>query len=162
MVHILNGTGNGFGLIIAPNLKPNDFAYPWGFQSGTAFKIMDSVIKKYAFGQREVLHAMVNQTGYDAYAYISHEMYYDRKTGVMLEWRTEQIPYADPTSKIVLVWEIVEFNVKGTGPSDGVVQLNEQEKLNNSILMITAVLSISIITVLLIYVRRKRVSLLRR
>ena len=112
-VNILNGMGTGFGLVIAPNLEPKSFAYYMGLENGTAFQIREAMIKTYPFGEREVLHAIVNQTGLDSYARISHDMYFDKKTGVMLEWICEQIPYADPTSKVVLVWKILEFNVKG-------------------------------------------------
>lgn len=114
-VNLLNGEGDGFGFVIAPNLSPNRTAYHMGFEQGKAFLIKNETLRKYSFGERKVLTATVETYGSDEYIKIRHEMIFDKITGVMLEWRTIQTPKYTPTAKITLTWQITEFNVKTQG-----------------------------------------------
>ena len=102
-VNLLNGIGEGFGLIIAPNLSPKSMAYPLGLNYSNSFILNEAIVKEYPFGEREVLHASLSKDG------ISYDMYFDKKTGVMFEWYIER---SLPEGKVLLQWKIQEFNVK--------------------------------------------------
>ncbi len=154
-VNILNGAGEGFGLVIAPNLTENSFAYHMGFDIGNAFLIKESMVKAYPFGEREVLHAKINQTGSSTYARITHDIYFDRKTGAMLEWRIEQTPYTDPTAKAMLVWEIMEFHVKAKEEELSLTPQEPQQSYQG-LITLALILVIVIVTVLLIYLRKHK------
>ena len=149
-VNILSGDGGGFGLIIAPNLNKGSVAYPYALlnenTTSNAIPIMELTVKNYPFGQREVLHAVVNQTDSSKYVRVSHDIYFDRKTGVMLEWRIEQIPYTTPTAKIVLTWKIKDFNINETA------SIPNQEQWPQTIIVIALVAVI----VSFIYLRRRK------
>ena len=148
-VNILSGDGDGFGLVIAPNLNAGSVAYPYALLNEStkdnAIRIKELTIKNYPFGQREALHATVNQTGSSEYARVSHDIYFDRKTGVMLEWRIEQIPYTAPTAKIVLTWKIKDFNIKETASN------SHQEQLQTII-----IIALAAVIALIIYMRRRK------
>lgn len=149
-VNILSGDGDGFGLFIAPNLNAGSVAYPYALMNesttANAIPLKELTVKNYPFGEREVLHAIVNQTGSSEYVRISHDIYFDRKTGVMLEWYIEQIPYTTPTAKVVLTWKIKDFNVKEIASN------SHQEQWQQTIIIIALVA----IIVLLIYLRRRK------
>jgi len=149
-VNILSGDGDGFGLVIAPNLNAGSVAYPYALLNEStkdnAIRIKELTIKNYPFGRREALHATVNQTGSSEYARVSHDIYFDRKTGVMLEWRIEQIPYTTPTAKIVLTWKIKDFNIKETASNP------HQEQWPQTIIIIALVAVIALV----IYLRRRK------
>jgi len=148
-VNILSGDGDGFGLVIAPNLNAGSVAYPYALLNEStkdnAIRIKELTIKNYPFGRREALHATVNQTGSSEYARVSHDIYFDRKTGVMLEWRIEQIPYTAPTAKIVLTWKIKDFNIKETASN------SHQEQLQTII-----IIALAAVIALIIYMRRRK------
>jgi hypothetical protein len=149
-VNILSGDGDGFGLVIAPNLNAGSVAYPYALMNEStkdnAIPIKELTVKNYPFGQREALHATVNQTGSSEYARVSHDIYFDRKTGVMLEWRIEQIPYTTPTAKIVLTWKIKDFNIKETASNP------HQGQWPQTIIIIALVAVIALI----IYLQRRK------
>ncbi len=150
-VNILNGEGNGFGFIIAPNLKPNQLAYHMG-DSNHYFLLKEELVKNYTFGERTVLRAVVNNTSSDEYVLISHEMYFDKETGVMLEWRITQIPKNAPDANISLVWKIMEFHVTSEGTS---TDQNPSPLLG--ILTLATVATIALLSIaILAYKRKKR------
>lgn len=151
-VNLLNGEGDGFGFVIAPNLSPNKLAYHMGFEKGRAFIIRNETVKRYPFGERKVLIATVETYGSDEYVAIRHEMVFDKITGVMLEWRTIQTPKYSPTAKITLCYQIIEFNVKTSeSQSQGSLSLATFPALY---LLIPAVIVTALIAVVLH--RRKR------
>ncbi len=118
-VNLLSGEGNGFGYIIAPNLEAKHLAYHMGMDKGYSFLLKEELVKNYTFGERTVLHALVNNTSSDEYVLITHDMYFDKKTGVMLEWYITQIPKYAPKASVLLVWKITEFHVTSEGAHTG-------------------------------------------
>lgn len=151
-VNLLSGEGTGFGYIIAPNLKRNQLAYHMGYDSGYSFLLREEFVKNYTFGERTVLRALVNNTSSDEYVLISHDMYFDKETGVMLEWRITQVPRNAPEANISLVWKIVEFHVTSEGTSTGQNPPSLQGILTLAIVATIATLSIAILA----YKRKKR------
>lgn len=159
LVNILSGDGGGFGLVIAPNLNASSIAYPYALidenKSMNAIPLKELTVKTYPFGEREVLHASINQTGSSTYARISHDIYFDRKTGVMLEWRVEQIPYMSPTAKVVVSWKIKDFNVKEAA-SSSTAPGQEQPQQIQWYLPIAIIIILAVVIALIIYQRRRR------
>jgi hypothetical protein len=154
-VNLLNGLGEGFGLIIPPNLENGSLVYPMGLNYSNSFIINEKMVKIYPFGEREVLHYHENKTDNPDYQYVYYDMYYDRKTGVMLEWYVEQVPYNSTDQKISLLWKIKEFNAKSEG-SEGNVPQNHQtsEPPYLNLAIITAV--VVLLVVLLTYRKRRK------
>ncbi|MEM2889261.1 MAG: hypothetical protein QXM52_05445 [Candidatus Bathyarchaeia archaeon] len=111
-VNLLSGDGDGFGLIIAPNLTKNSLVYPMGLNTSNSFVIDEELVRTYSFGEREVLHTSINKTGLTDYRYIYYDMYFDKTTGVMLEWYVEQVSRSAPNEKTAVLWKIKDFNVK--------------------------------------------------
>lgn len=151
-INLLNGEGNGFGFIIAPNLKRNQLAYHMGYDSGNSFLLKEEFVKNYTFGERTVLRALVNNTSSDEYVLISHDMYFDKETGVMFEWRITQVPKNAPEANISLVWKIIEFHVTSEGTSTDQNPPSLQGILTLATVAIIAILSIA----MLAYKRKKR------
>lgn len=152
-VNLLSGEGDGFGLIIAPNLEKNSRAYPMGLNMSNSFVIDEEIVKTYPFGTREVLHHTENKTSVSDYRYIYHDMYFDKKTGVMLEWHVEQVSRSAPNDKIGVLWKILDFDVKESEvPSD---QQSEEQPINTWTIALVAVSIIVLIAAVLIY-RKKR------
>ncbi|MEM0313485.1 MAG: hypothetical protein QXQ41_02930 [Candidatus Bathyarchaeia archaeon] len=158
LVNILSGDGGGFGLIIASNLNASAIAYPYALldenKSMNAIPLKELIIKKYPFGEREVLHATINQTGSSTYARISHDIYFDRKTGVMLEWRVEQIPYISPTAKVVVTWKIKDFNVKEAVSSSTSPEQAQPQQIQWYLPIATII--VLLVVALAIYLRKRR------
>ena len=151
-VNLLNGEGNGFGYIIAPNLKSNQLAYHMGMDSGYSFLLKEELVKNYTFGERTVLHALVNNTSSDEYVLISHDMYFDKETGVMLEWHITQVPKHAPEANISLVWKIIEFYVTSEGTST-----DQNPSSIQGILTLATVATIALLAIaILAYKRKKR------
>jgi hypothetical protein len=149
-VHILNGVGDGFGLIIAPNLEPNSLVYPYGKDYGNSFSVNEMMVKSYQFGEREVLHCRVNKTDHPDYLYVYYDLYYDRKTGVMLEWVVEQVPDEEVYQKISLSWKIKDFNIN-TVQDSSKNEVNEPSFLNLAVVVI----GVALIAILFIYKKKK-------
>jgi hypothetical protein len=99
---------NGNGLVIAPNLNANDLVYPSG---NSSFTINETVTMTYPSGVRETNHFIASTTNLGEYAYVSDNVYFDRQTGVMVEWYTERSPLSNPNEKTTLHWKIKESNV---------------------------------------------------
>jgi len=99
---------NGNGLIIAPNLNANDVVYPSG---NSSFTINETVTRTYPGGERETDHFTTTLTNLGDYAYDFEDVYFDRQTGVMVEWYTEQSPLSNPNEKTTLHWKIKDSNV---------------------------------------------------
>lgn len=151
-VNLLSGEGNGFGYIIAPNLKSNQLAYHMGYDKGNAFLLREEFVKNYTFGERSVLRALVNNTSSDEYVLISHDMYFDKETGVMLEWRITQVPKNAPEASISLIWKIIEFHVT---PENISTDQNPPSLQGILTLAIIATITLSLIAILA-YKRKKR------
>jgi hypothetical protein len=148
-VHLLSGDGDGFGLLVAPNLDEKSLAYPMGIQSGNLLAIDEVVVKTYSFGEREVLHTTLNKTDVSDYAYIYYNIYFDKKTGVMLEWLVEQASIGSSREKTSLIWKIKEFNLKGAASQ------NQQAQFPPGLIgIITLIIIVALITIY-IYKRRK-------
>jgi len=158
-VNLLTGLGDGFGLIIPPNLGPKSLVYPLGLNYSNSFLISEELVKTYPFGERTVLHSSINKTDDPAYIIVRQNLYHDKETGVLLEWIIEQIPKENPQQKISLVWEISEFNVKpqehpssgGAGSSSG-----EAGVLKTFYIILLAIaVVVAFLLALLIYSRRR-------
>ncbi|MGB9959941.1 MAG: hypothetical protein ACPLKQ_05425 [Candidatus Bathyarchaeales archaeon] len=144
-VNLQDGSGDGFGLVIAPNLGPKYYAYPKGWNLSTSFVINETLTKTYSFGVREVVHAVINRTSASGYIYVYYDMYFDRETGVMLEWYVEQVPSSSPTDKISSLWKIKEFNVKSaTFPSN----YTSEQSWQGILVLIILVCVVAVISIL--------------
>jgi len=150
-VNILSGNGNGFGYIIASNLKPGHLAYHMGIDEGYSFLLKEELVKNYLFGKRTVLHALVNKTSSDEYVLITHDMYFDKETGVMLEWYITQVPKYAPTTSIMLAWKIMEFHV-----TPGSTSADQNPSIIQRTLTLAVVSITSLSIVMLFYKRKKR------
>ncbi|MEM2293207.1 MAG: hypothetical protein QXX41_08025 [Nitrososphaerota archaeon] len=138
-IHLLTGMGDGFGLIIPPNLGPKSLVYPLGLNYSTYFIIGNEIVKQYPFGERKVLETVINRTDDPNYMLVRHIFYHDKETGVMLEWTVEQIPQANPQQKIRVVWEITSFNVKSATQSSTEMLTNETGTLFYIIIALGAI-----------------------
>jgi hypothetical protein len=144
-VNLQDGSGDGFGLIIMPDLEARYYAYPKGLNQSKSFVINETLVKTYPFGERETLHATINKTDSPNYVYIFYDMYFDKATGVMLEWYVEQVPYATPNEKISSVWKIQEFNVKSaTTPNNQ----TSEKSLQGIIVLIILIVAVAVIAIL--------------
>jgi len=151
-VNLLSGEGNGFGYIIAPNLKSNQLAYHMGYDKGYSFLLREEFVKNYTFGERSVLRALVNNTSSDEYVLISHDMYFDKETGVMLEWRITQVPKNAPEASISLVWKIIEFHVTSEN-----ISTDQNPPSLQGILTLATIATITLLVIaILAYKRKKR------
>ncbi|MGB9854516.1 MAG: hypothetical protein ACPLRY_06915 [Candidatus Bathyarchaeales archaeon] len=151
-VNLQDGSGDGFGLVIAPNLSPKYYAYPMGWNLSTSFVINETLTKTYPFGERETVRATLNRTGSSGYIYVYYDMYFDRETGVMLEWYVEQVPSATPNEKISSLWKIQEFNVKSAAPSNN--QTSEQS--GQGILVLIILICVVAVIAIFVYKRKSR------
>ncbi|MBC7130663.1 hypothetical protein H5T51_05530, partial [Candidatus Bathyarchaeota archaeon] len=156
-VNLLTGMGDGFGLVIPPNLGPKSLVYPMGLNYSNSFIIGEELVKSYPIGERTVLHTSINRTDDPAYMIVRHNLYHDKETGVMLEWIIEQIPQDNPQQKIRLVWEISEWNVKPLEqPSNSSAGSSEAGTFETFYIILTAVaVAIAFILALLVYSRRR-------
>ncbi len=149
-VNAQDGRGDGFGLIIMPNLDARYYAYPKGINQSRSFVINETLVKTYPFGEREVVHAVVNKTNLPSYVYVFYDMYFDRETGVMLEWYVEQVLSAAPNEKISSLWKIKEFNVKSSPSSETSGQSWQ------GILVLIILVCVAVVTAILVYKRKSR------
>jgi hypothetical protein len=60
----------------------------------------------------------VNTTEVVGTVYAFDDLYFDRETGVMLEWYAEQVQTSSPNEKTAVLWKIKEFDLStiATGP----------------------------------------------
>lgn len=156
-VNLLNGQGDGFGLLIAKNLSKNYVAYPMGFNVSRSFPIKEELDMRFPFGTRKVLHAVVNNTGIEDYRYFCHDMYFDQETGVMLRWLTEYVPRSRPNEKFSALWEITEFKVltQGSNVTHG-GSSNETTFNAMTMIMIAAALAVIAASLIITFKRIKR------
>jgi hypothetical protein len=115
-VNILSGmSNNAWGLIVSPKLAEYNVVYPYG---AINFTINDTMTRTYSFGQRETAHSSVNTTGVSGTVYAYDDLYFDRDTGVMLEWYAEQVQTSSQSEKTAVQWKIKEFDLStmATGP----------------------------------------------
>jgi hypothetical protein len=116
-VNILSGaSGNAWGLIVSPRLGTDNIVYPYG---NVNFTINDTMTKTYSFGEREAAHSSVNATDLPGTVYHFDDIYFDRETGVMLEWYAEQVQSSSPNEKTAVQWKIEKFDLStiATGPN---------------------------------------------
>jgi hypothetical protein len=112
-VNIMSGASmKAFGLIVSPKLAKNNVAYPLG---NINFTINDTMTRTYSFGVRETAHSSVNTTEVVGTVYAFDDLYFDRETGVMLEWYAEQVQTSSPNEKTALLWKIKEFDLSTIG-----------------------------------------------
>lgn len=150
-VNVLDGRGDGFGLVVAPNLSARYYAYPMGINMSNSFVINETLVRTYPFGERETVRATINRTSSN-YVYVFYDMYFDKTTGVMLEWYVEQVPYANPSEKISSIWKIKEFNIKNaTTPNN---QTSEQSW--QGILVLIILVCVVAVIAVLVHKRKSR------
>jgi hypothetical protein len=151
MVNILSGEGiRGFGLIVAPNLGADYVVYPYGER---AFIINSTGTSTYSFGVRETSHSSMNSTDLEGYVYAFDSLYFDKETGVMLEWYTEQVSSSSPNEKTAYRWKIREFDLStvATGPDYWLL-----------IVAVAAVVVVVVLLVILVFMRKSRKRRRRR
>jgi hypothetical protein len=147
LVNILTGIGNEFGLVIAPDLSTDDLVYPAGER---AFTTNSTGTSTYSFGVRETSHSSLNSTDLTGYVYAFDSLFFDKKTGVMLEWYTEQVSSSSPNEKTSYQWKIKEFD------------LNTAANISDYWLLIVAVASVVGVAVLLVVIAFMRKNLKRK
>lgn len=109
MVNIMSGSSiRAFGLIVSPKLTARNVVYPYGDFN---FTINGTAIMTYPFGERETAYYSENATDDPGYVYRYDNMYFDRETGVMLEWYTERVTTNSTDETGALLWKIKEFNL---------------------------------------------------
>ncbi|HJW65604.1 MAG TPA: hypothetical protein VJ507_02350 [Candidatus Bathyarchaeia archaeon] len=119
VIDVSSGQGiDAFGLIIGGNLTQGDTAYPFGSSFGYSFKIGETVRRTYLNVEREVNHYEANITNAPNYVYVYNNVFFDKKTGVMLEWFIERVGTDTRSDKDSVRWMITQFDVSGP-PSDG-------------------------------------------
>jgi hypothetical protein len=152
-VNLLSGDGDGFGLIIAPNLGKNTRAYPLGLNMSNSFVIDEELVLTYPFGEREVLHHEENKTSLTDYRYIYYDMYFDKKTGVMFEWYVEYVSRSKPNEKTSVLWKIKEFNVKSNEGSSN--EPLEEQPMTPWPLIFAAVAIVLVFATTFVYRKKK-------
>jgi hypothetical protein len=112
-VNIVSGqnsgqSSNAWGLIVSPKLDTNNIVYPYG---NVNFTINGTMTRTYSFGERETAYSSVNATDLPGTVYHYDNIYFDRATGVMLEWYAEQVQSSSPNEKTAVQWKIEKFDL---------------------------------------------------
>jgi hypothetical protein len=142
-VNIMSGVSvKAFGLIVSPKLTKNNVVYPYG---DINFTINGTMTRTYSFGVRETAHSSVNSTDVPGTVYAFDDLYFDRETGVMLEWYAEQVQSSSPNEKTALLWKIKEFDLKTTGGL-----------LDYWPLIVVVVAVVAVLIAVIAYLRRRR------
>lgn len=142
-VNIMSGYSlNAFGLIVSPNLVKDNIAYPYG---NVNFTINETATRTYSFGERETAHYTANSTDLANYTYFFKELYFDRKTGVMLEYYTEWVSSNSTNEKTTALWKIKEFDLRTIG---GI--------LDYWPLIVAGVSVIAVLLVIVVFMRKRR------
>jgi hypothetical protein len=142
MVNILTGSSIGaFGLIVSPNLGKNNVVYPYG---NVNFTINETATRTYSFGERETAHYTANSTNSADYVYFFKDIYFDRKTGVMLEYYTEWVPSNSTNEKTTALWKIEEFDLRTGGI------------LDYWPLIVAGVSVVAVLLVIVVFMRKRR------
>lgn len=150
LVNIWTGIGNGFGLVIAPDLSTGDLVYPAGER---AFTINSTGTSTYSFGVRETCHSSLNSTDSAGYVYAFDSLFFDKKTGVMLEWYTEQVPSSSPNEKTSLQWKIRNFDLSAVSTGSDYWLL---------IVAVAAAVVVAVLLVVIVFLRKNRKRRRRR
>ena len=148
-VNILSGLSNkAFGLIVSPKLATNNVVYSYGTIN---FTINDTMTRTYSFGVRETAHSSVNTTGVVGTVYAFDDLYFDRETGVMLEWYAEQVQTSSPNEKTAVLWKIKEFDLStiATGP-------------DYWLLIVVIVSVVAVLIAVIVFMRKRRGGRRRR
>ncbi len=107
MVNIMSGSGiRAWGMIVSPKLTTQNIVYPYGDYN---FTINGTTTKTYPFGEKEVAYYESNSTTMEGYVYVFDNMFFDRETGVMLEWYTERVTTNSTDETAALLWKIKDF-----------------------------------------------------
>jgi hypothetical protein len=142
-VNIMSGSSlNAFGLIVSPNLLKDNIVYPLG---NVNFTINETTTRTYPFGERETAHYTANSTESADYAYFFKDIYFDRKTGVMLEYYTEWVSSSSTNEKTTLLWKIKEFDLRTTGGT-----------LDYWPLIAAGVSVVAVLLVIVVFLRKRR------
>jgi hypothetical protein len=150
LVNIWTGMGDGFGLIVAPDLGTDYLVYPAGER---AFIINSTGTSTYSFGARETSHSSMNSTDLEGYVYAFDSLFFDKKTGVMLEWYTEQVSSSSPNEKTAYQWKIKEFGLSTVATGSDYWLL---------IVAVAVVVGIVVFVVVIAFMRRNRKKRRRR
>ena len=150
LVNIWTGMGNGFGLVIAPNLGTDYLVYPAGER---AFTINSTGTSTYSFGVRETCHSSMNSTDLEGYVYAFDSLFFDKKTGVMLEWYTEKVSSSSPNEKTSRQWKIREFDLSSVATGSDYWLL---------IVAVAAVVGVAVLLVVVAFMRKNRKRRRRR
>jgi hypothetical protein len=151
MVNILSGEDiRGFGLVIAPDLGTDDIVYPAGVRS---FMINSTGTSTYSFGVRETCHSSMNSTDVEGFVYYFDSLFFDRKTGAMLEWYIEQVSSSSPNEKTAYQWKINEFDL------NTVANISDYWPL---IFAAVAVVGVAVLLVVIVFMRKNRKRRRRR
>jgi hypothetical protein len=149
MVNIMSGLSlNAFGLIVSPNLVKNSVVYPYG---NVNFTINETATRTYSFGERETAHYTANSTNSADYVYFFKDIYFDEKTGVMLEYYTEWLSSNSTNEKTTALWKIKEFDLRTIG---GI--------LDYWPLIVAGVSVIAVLLVIVVFMRKRRGGRRRR
>lgn len=142
-VNIMSGASmNAWGLIVSPKLARNNVVYPLG---AINFTINGTMTRTYSFGVRETAHSSVNTTGVVGTVYAFDDLYFDRETGVMLEWYAEQVQTSSPNEKTAVLWKIKEFDLSTIATG-----------LDYWLLIVVIVPVVAVSTVIIVFVRKRR------
>lgn len=142
-VNIMSGSSmTAFGLIVSPNLVKNSIVYPYG---NVNFTINETTTRTYSFGERETAHYTANSTNSADYVYFFKDVYFDEKTGVMLEYYTEWVSSNSTNEKTIALWKIKEFDLRTIG---GI--------LDYWPLIVAGVLVITVLLVIVVFMRKHR------
>jgi hypothetical protein len=143
MVNIMSGSSiRAFGLIVSPNLVKNSVVYPYG---NVNFTINETATRTYSFGERETAHYTANSTNSADYVYFFKDIYFDKKTGVMLEYYTEWLSSNSTNEKTTALWKIKEFDLRTIG---GI--------LDYWPLIVAGVSVIAVLLVIVVFMRKRR------
>jgi len=142
-VNIMSGLSmTAFGLIVSPNLGKNNVVYPYG---NVNFTINETATRTYSFGERETAHYTANSTNSADYVYFFKDIYFDRKTGVMLEYYTEWVSSNSTNEKTTALWKIKEFDLRTIG---GI--------LDYWPLIVAGVSVVAVLLVIVVFMRKRR------
>jgi Flp pilus assembly protein TadB len=89
----------------------------------------------------------------EGYVYAFDSLFFDKKTGVMLEWYTERVSLSSPNEKIAYRWEIREFDLSTVAIGSDYWLL---------IIVAVAVVGVVVLLVIIFFMRKRRKRRRRR
>ena len=99
----------------AANLNASGLLFP--SSSSLSYRINDTTIRSYPSGFRETNHIAVNSTGIEGIVYSYMSLYFDKQTGIIVEYTLTEVNSATPTQTITQhlvlresnAWVVPEF-----------------------------------------------------